>query len=144
LPAAELLDIVKAGRFGAIMAPVEKRVLEGWEAILGLGVQAPEQLLSVWKPNLEKLLAKSNAGMTKRFLAASRDLFKTYAITSVGFVVRNSYSSMFMNAVAGVDGMTAVNGVKAMNALNKYGAVKWLDELGHYGPCVAWTVRAGT
>jgi hypothetical protein len=131
---AELLDIVKAGRFGAIMAPVEKRVLEGWEAILGLGVQAPEQLLSVWKPNLEKLLAKSNAGMTKRFLAASRDLFKTYAITSVGFVVRNSYSSMFMNAVAGVDGMTAVNGVKAMNALNKYGAVKWLDELGIMDP----------
>jgi hypothetical protein len=131
---AELLDIVKAGRFGAIMAPVEARVLEGWEAILGLGVQAPEQLLSVWKPNLEKLLAKSNAGMTKRFLAASRDLFKTYAITSVGFVVRNSYSSMFMNAVAGVDGMTAVNGVKAMNALNKYGAVKWLDELGIVDP----------
>jgi hypothetical protein len=130
----ELIDIVKTGRFGAIMAPVEARVLEGWEAILGLGVQAPEQLLSVWKPNLEKLLAKSNAGMTQRFLAASRDLFKTYAITSVGFVVRNSYSSMFMNAVAGVDGMTAVNGVKAMNALNKYGAVKWLDELGIVDP----------
>jgi hypothetical protein len=130
----ELIDIVKTGRFGAIMAPVEARVLEGWEAILGLGVQAPEQLLSVWKPNLQKMLAKSNAGMTQRFLAASRDLFKTYAITSVGFVVRNSYSSMFMNAVAGVDGMTAVNGVKAMNALNKYGAVKWLDELGIVDP----------
>jgi hypothetical protein len=130
----ELIDIVKTGRFGAIMAPVEARVLEGWEAILGLGVQAPEQLLSVWKPNLQKMLAKSNAGMTQRFLAASRDLFKTYAITSVGFVVRNSYSSMFMNAVAGVDGMTAVNGVKAMNALNKYGAVKWLDELGIMDP----------
>jgi stress response protein YsnF len=130
----ELIDIVKAGRFGEIMAPVEARVLEGWEAILGLGVQAPEQLLSVWKPNLQKLLAKSNAGMTQRFLAASRDLFKTYAVTSVGFVVRNSYSSMFMNAVAGVDGMNAVNGVKAMNALNKYGAVKWLDELGIVDP----------
>jgi hypothetical protein len=130
----ELIDIVKTGRFGEIMAPVEARVLEGWEAILGLGVQAPEQLLSVWKPNLQKMLAKSNAGMTQRFLAASRDLFKTYAITSVGFVVRNSYSSMFMNAVAGVDGMTAVNGVKAMNALNKYGAVKWLDELGIMDP----------
>jgi hypothetical protein len=130
----ELIDIVKTGRFGAIMAPVEARVLEGWEAILGLGVQAPEQLLSVWKPNLQKMLAKSNAGMTQRFLAASRDLFKTYAITSVGFVVRNSYSSMFMNAVAGVDSMTAVNGVKAMNALNKYGAVKWLDELGIVDP----------
>jgi hypothetical protein len=130
----ELIDIVKTGRFGAIMAPVEARVLEGWEAILGLGVQAPEQLLSVWKPNLQKMLAKSNAGMTQRFLAASRDLFKTYAITSVGFVVRNSYSSMFMNAVAGVDGMTAVNGVKAMNALNKYGPAKWLDELGIMDP----------
>tara|TARA_R110000868_G_scaffold23269_4_gene94113 strand:+ start:1183 stop:6759 length:5577 start_codon:yes stop_codon:yes gene_type:complete len=131
---AELLDIVKTGRFGAIMAPVEARVLEGWEAIMGLGVQAPEQLLSVWKPNLQKLLSKANANMATRFLAASRDLFKTYAVTSVGFVVRNSYSSMFMNAVAGVDGATAISGVQAMNALNKYGAVKWLDELGIMDP----------
>lgn len=131
---AELLDIVKAGRFGAIMAPIEARTLEGWEAIMGLGVQAPEQLLSVWKPNLEKLLSKANANIATRFLAASRDLFKTYAVTSVGFVVRNSYSSMFMNGVAGVDGMTAVKGVQAMNALNKHGAVKWLDELGITDP----------
>ena len=130
----ELIDIVRAGRFGEIMAPVEQRVLEGWEAILGLGVQAPEQLLSVWKPNLQKLLAKSNAGMVRQFLSAANDLFKTYAVTSVGFVVRNSYSSMFMNAVAGVDGMTAVNGVKAMNALNKYGPARWLDELGIVDP----------
>jgi len=131
---AELIEIVRTGRFGAIMAPVEARVLEGWEAILGLGVQAPEQLLSVWKPNLQKLLAKSNAGMVRQFLSAANDLFKTYAVTSLGFVVRNSYSSMFMNAVAGVDGMTAVNGVKAMNALNKYGPAKWLDELGIVDP----------
>jgi hypothetical protein len=130
----ELIDIVRAGRFGEVMAPVEQRVLEGWEAILGLGVQAPEQLLSVWKPNLQKLMAQSNAGMVKQFLTVSRDLFKTYAVTSVGFVVRNSYSSMFMNAVAGVDGMTAVNGVKAMNALNKYGPARWLDELGIVDP----------
>lgn len=130
----ELIDIVRAGRFGEIMAPVEARVLEGWEAILGLGVQAPEQLLSVWKPNLQKLLAASNAGMVRQFLSAANNLFKTYAVTSVGFVVRNSYSSMFMNAVAGVDGMTAVNGVKAMNALNKYGPAKWLDELGIVDP----------
>jgi hypothetical protein len=130
----ELIDVVRESRFGAVMAPVEARVLEGWEAILGLGVQAPEQLLSVWKPNLQKLLAQSNAGMVKQFLSAANNLFKTYAVTSVGFVVRNSYSSMFMNAVAGVDGMTAVNGVKAMNALNKYGPAKWLDELGIVDP----------
>lgn len=130
----ELIDVVREGRFGAVMAPVEARVLEGWEAILGLGVQAPEQLLSVWKPNLQKLLAQSNAGMVKQFLSAANNLFKTYAVTSIGFVVRNSYSSMFMNAVAGVDGMTAVNGVKAMNALNKYGPAKWLDELGIVDP----------
>jgi hypothetical protein len=120
----ELLDIVKAGRFGEVMAPVEQRVLEGWEAILGLGVQAPEQLLSVWKPNLQKLLSTANAGMVRQFLSAANSLFKTYAVTSLGFVVRNSYSSMFMNAVAGVDGMTAVKGVQAMNAYNKHGAAK--------------------
>lgn len=130
----ELIDIVRAGRFGAIMAPIEKRTLEGWEAIMALGVQAPEQLLSVWKPNLQKMLSKANAGIVKQFLTASRDLFKTYAVTSLGFVVRNSYSSMFMNFVAGVDGATAVGGVRAMNTLNKYGPAKWLDELGIVDP----------
>jgi len=130
----ELLDIARSGRFGAIMAPIEARTLEGWEAIMALGVQAPEQLLSTWKPNLQKMLSKANASILTRFLSASRDLFKTYAVTSVGFVVRNSYSSMFMNFVGGVDGTTAVNGVRAMNALNKYGPAKWLDELGIVDP----------
>lgn len=130
----ELLNIVKTGRFGAVPAPVEGQVLEGWEAILGLGVQAPSQLLEIWKPNLQKMLSKANAGILQRFVAGSANLFKTYAVTSVGFVVRNSYSSAFMNGVAGVNGITAVKGVEAMIALNKYGADKWLDSLGIIEP----------
>jgi hypothetical protein len=132
----EMLRQVQTGEFGAILAPVEAQVLEGWEAIMGLGVQAPEQLLSVWKPNLQKMLSVGNAGILRETLAASANLFKTYAITSVGFVVRNSYSSAFMNAVAGVDGRTTIDGFKAMQALNKHGAAKWLDELGITDPVV--------
>jgi len=132
----EMLRQVQTGEFGAILAPVEAQVLEGWEAIMGLGVQAPEQLLSVWKPNLQKMLSVGNAGILRETLAASANLFKTYAITSVGFVVRNSYSSAFMNAVAGVDGRTTIDGFKAMQALNKHGAAKWLDELGIIDPVV--------
>ena len=124
-----LRDDVLTGRTDAILAPVESRVLEGWEAIIGLGVQAPAQVLAIWKPNLQKMMSAANRGLFLRGLAATNNMFKTYAVTSVGFVVRNAYSSMFMNGVRGVDGQTIVDGARAMTALNKFGADKWLDEL---------------
>ena len=130
---ARALDDLDTGRVGAILDTAENRTLEGWEAIEGLGVQIPKEVLDVWRPNIAKMLAKQNRGTTMAALDYLNKLFKTYAIGTVGFVVRNLYSAMFMNAVAGVDPQTMLKGYKAAHYYNKYGADKWLDKLGLTG-----------
>ena len=130
---ARALDDLDTGRVGAILDTIDKRHLEGWEAIEGLGVQVPEEVLKVWRPNIAKMLAKQNRPELLLAMDYLNKLFKTYAIGTVGFVVRNLYSSMFMNTVAGVDPQTMLKGYKAAHAYNKYGASRWLDELGVTG-----------
>jgi len=131
--ATRALEDLDTGRFGAVLDTVAKRTLEGWEAIDGLGVQVPDELMKIWKPNLEKILAKQNRGFALQSLDYLNKLFKTYAIGTVGFVVRNLYSALFMNAVAGVDPQTMAKGYRAALYYNRYGAAKWLDELGVVG-----------
>jgi len=131
--ATRFLDDLDTGRFGAVLDTVAKRTLEGWEAIDGLGVQIPEELLAVWKPNLEKMLSKQNRGTVLRTLDYINKVFKTYAIGTVGFVVRNMYSALFMNAIAGVDPQTMLKGYQAAYYYNRYGAAKWLDKMGVVG-----------
>lgn len=130
---ARALDDLDTGRVGAILDTIENRTLEGWEAIEGLGVQVPKEVLDVWRPNITKMLAKQNRAALITGLDYLNKLFKTYAIGTVGFVVRNLYSAMFMNAVAGVDPQTMLKGYKAAHHYNKYGASRWLDELGLTG-----------
>ena len=130
---ARALDDLDTGRVGAILDTIDKRTLEGWEAIEGLGVQIPQEVLDVWRPNIAKMLAKQNRGTTMAALDYLNKVFKTYAIGTVGFVIRNLYSAMFMNAVAGVDPQTMLKGYKAAHYYNKYGADRWLDELGVTG-----------
>lgn len=130
---ARALDDLDTGRVGAILDTVKNRTLEGWEAIEGLGVQVPDELLKVWRPNIDKMLARQNRADILLALDYINKVFKTYAIGTVGFVVRNLYSSLFMNTVAGVDPQTMLKGYKAAHHYNKYGANRWLDELGLTG-----------
>lgn len=130
---AGTLSAIDAGKMGAILDSADARVLEGWEAIAGLGVQVPKEALEVFLPNMRKILAAQNRNGLLRGLDAYNKFFKTYALGTVGFVVRNVYSAVFMNAVAGVDVKTMEEAVKAMAAYNKFGAGKWLDELGIVG-----------
>jgi hypothetical protein len=117
---------------GAIGPDVAYKVLQGWDRIAGLGIQVPEELVKVWKPNLEKLL-KREGSEWRRLREATEwmnKLFKTYAIGTVGFFVRNAYSALFMNTVAGVEGANMARGAKAAFFYRKYGPNKWLDALG--------------
>ena len=127
------LEDLDAGKFGGILDSVKNRVLEGWEPIEGLGVQVPNEVLDVWKPNLEKLFAKKNRSQVFKSMDYLNKLFKTYAIATPGFVIRNLYSALFTNGVAGVDPQTMLDGWKAAHYYNKYGAGRWLDELGVTG-----------
>jgi hypothetical protein len=126
-------DAIMSGKLGGLLAKAEDRVFEGWEAIAGLGVQIPKEVLDVWKPNIQKILAKQNRGAVLKGLGYLNRFFKTYAIGTVGYVVRNLYSALFMNAVAGVSADAMEQGWKAMWYYNKYGAGRWLDEMGLTG-----------
>lgn len=127
------VDALEDGRFGAILAGVDERVLEGWEAIAGLGVQVPKEILSVWKVNLEKVLSRADRNVLLRGANYLNRFMKTYALGTIGYVVRNLYSAVFMNAVAGASAQQMEAGWKAMWYYNKYGPARWLDEMGLVG-----------
>lgn len=129
-----LLDDIDEGRLATIMAPLEARLLDGYEAIAGLGVQVPEEILNVWKPNIQKLLTKAGKKKLSFGLSWLNRLFKAWAIGTPGFVIRNLYSALFMNTVAGVSAEAMDEGYKAMWYYHKFGPDKWLDELGVAGP----------
>jgi len=129
-----LLDDIDEGRLGGIVAPMGDRILEGWEAIAGLGVQVPEEILNVWKPNIMKMLDKAGKKKWSFGLHWLNRLFKAWAIGTPGFVIRNLYSALFMNTVAGVSAEAMDEGFKAMWYYHKFGPEKWLDELGVVGP----------
>jgi len=125
-------DAVRSARLAANTIEV---ALKGWEEIAGLGVQLPDEIVKMWKPNVEEIIKQlsSQTPLRQEFGQAwdvINKFFKTYAIGSVGFIVRNSYSALFMNGVAGVSARNTIDGVKAVRAYRKYGPNRWLDSLG--------------
>ena len=127
------LDAIDAGLTGSVLAPRKDLLLKGWEEIGGLGVQIPQEIMDVWLPNIEKVFNPADRAALANGISYINKIFKAYAVGTVGFVVRNLYSAVFMNAVAGVDGVTMQKAWKAMHYYNKYGPAKWLDELGITG-----------
>jgi hypothetical protein len=127
------LDAIDAGLTGSVLAPREDLLLKGWEEIGGLGVQIPKEIMDVWKPNIDKVFNPADRTAFANGISYLNKIFKAYATGTIGFVVRNLYSAVYMNAVAGVDAVTMQKAWKAMHYYNKYGASKWLDELGITG-----------
>lgn len=100
LPAVETaLANVRSGWLGNMVDVTEK----GWEEIAGLGVQMPEELLAIWKPNLNKLRSPLWQNEFYKGYKYTMKFFKTYATASVGFFTRNGLSATFVNIVDGVD-----------------------------------------
>jgi hypothetical protein len=121
------LDLMRKGLVGNMV----DSTLEGWEAIAGLGVQMPSELLDLWKPNLQKLLTRAGRSKFLRAYDYSVRFFKTYATSSVGFFTRNGLSATVMNWVADVSGENMVDGFKAAMAISKgpEAWAKFLDDL---------------
>lgn len=114
------MALADAGMFGTIIDSAEK----GWSEIYGLGVQMPDEVLSMWKPNLEKLRKTANQNIFRRGFGEAMNFFKTYATSSVGFFTRNGLSATFMNWVAGVDPEHTIMGFRAAMAIGK-GPEEW-------------------
>lgn len=139
------LDLMRSGLVGRMIDDT----LEGWEEIANLGVMMPDEVLQVWKPNLEKL--RSN--VTKNAFIKAYDytviFFKTYATNTVGFFVRNGMSATFMNHVAGVPLSDIELGFRAAYRLGQ-GEEAWLKFLSKFPPREraimeeAWKATAAT
>lgn len=113
LPAVETaLSEVKSGWLGRMIDVTE----EGWEEIAGLGVQMPEDILRIWKPNLNKLRSPLWQNEFYKGYKYTMRFFKTFATASIGFVTRNGLSATFVNIVDGVDVSNIRDGFAAATA----------------------------
>lgn len=111
------LNMVQSGQVGKLIEVTE----QGWSALAGMGVQMPDELIALWKPNLDKL---RNPVFRNKYFKAYKytvDFFKTYATSTVGFFVRNGMSATFMNTVAGVAPENMIDGFRAARAISQGG-----------------------
>jgi hypothetical protein len=127
LPATLMeIEAVKQGFLGT--PQFQLQVQKGWEAIAALGVQVPEELLSQWGPNIAKLQDNAVLRAFENPYRYYTRLFKTYAIASPGFAVRNAMSATFMNFVAGVELKNITEGARMSWAIQKHGP-QWLEKM---------------
>jgi len=123
------LELMKSGLVGRLVDDT----LDGWTEITNLGVMMPDEIMSVWKPNLEKLRSKINQNNFLKAYDYSVQFFKTYATGTIGFFVRNGMSATFMNYVAGVGSDNIVLGFRAARAIGK-GEDAWMRFLSKLDP----------
>ena len=123
------LELMKGGLVGRLVDDT----LDGWTEITNLGVMMPDEIMSVWKPNLEKLRSKVNQNNFLQAYDYSVQFFKTYATGTIGFFVRNGMSATFMNHIAGVGHEEIINGFRAARAIGK-GEDAWMRFLSKLDP----------
>lgn len=97
---------------------VVKDILDGWVEIERLGVQIPRELFDEMSAGVRKLQNPSDWNAFMRSYLQYQRFFKSYAIATPGFVVRNAMTAAFNNLVAGVSPATQ-NKVRAF-ARNYY------------------------
>ena len=122
-------SLAKLYESGDLAGHIIKTTEDGWTALAGLGVQMPDEIAKIWKPNLEEMLKKSNKNVLIKTYDNYTRFFKTYATASVGFSVRNAMSAVFMNTVAGVSSQSMFDGLRASRAIGK-DAANWMTNLG--------------
>lgn len=123
------LKLMKSGLVGRLVDDT----LDGWTEITNLGVMMPDEIMNVWKPNLEKLRSKANQAKLLNAYDYSVQFFKTYATGTIGFFVRNGMSATFMNHIAGVSTEDIILGFRAARAIGK-GEDAWMRFLSKMDP----------
>lgn len=121
------LSDLTAAKNGYIGGQMVDDILDGWEKIAALGVQVPKEVMDVWKPNVEELKKLAATGAFGKSWDWYMRFFKTYAMMSTGFVVRNVMSATVNNYIAGVTTRNIIRGAKAMISIERNGAA-WLDD----------------
>jgi hypothetical protein len=125
----KMKNLGNAARMKQYMPNIIRDTEAGWSELSSLGMQIPDEVMEVWKPQLSKLLKSVEQGKFLKAYDWYLRFFKTWATASVGFSVRNAMSATFMNYVAGVDTTSMIDGVKFANALRKHGD-QWAEKMG--------------
>ena len=120
---------LNSAKQGFLNGTIQEHALKGWEAIAGLGVQVPDEIMQQWKPRIDELMKSHTRNAVLKAYDTYTKFFKTYAMASTGFAVRNGISATFMNYVAGVPTEYIMQGIKMANAIGKHGP-NWLEHLG--------------
>jgi hypothetical protein len=97
--AAKMVQGIKNAQVGAQLV---KDIKHGWVELQRLGVQVPKELYDEWTAPIQKLSNPAEWNRFQRYYFGYQRFFKAYAISTPGFIVRNSLTAAFNNFVAGV------------------------------------------
>ena len=95
----KVVDDIASGLVGATEA---KHILDGWAELEGLGVQIPQELRNEMLTGLRRIADPAEFGRAMKWYLEYQRFFKSYAIATVGFTVRNAMTAVFNNMVADV------------------------------------------
>ena len=123
---------ITAAKSGWFNGKLQKDIYDGWREIESLGLQVPEEVDALWRPNIDKLRSKAGRNQFLKAYKAYHSLFKIYAMASTGFSVRNALSATFMNWVQGVSYQDMIEGAIVGRAISKNPST-WLDDMGLEG-----------
>ena len=113
---------------------LEKDIRDGWVAIEGLGIQMPKELGDLLFGRIADLgTAKGFAEMFDIFRKFNQ-FFRTTAMLTPGFIVRNSYTAAFNNFVFGCTLVDTEEGIRFATLLHRRGAKAALQGLEGVAP----------
>ena len=95
----KVVDDIASGLVGATEA---KHILDGWAELEGLGVQIPQELRNEMLTGIRRIADPAEFSRAMKWYLEYQRFFKSYAIATVGFTVRNAMTAVFNNLVADV------------------------------------------
>jgi hypothetical protein len=112
---------------------IEADIREGWAAIEGLGIQMPKELGDLLFGRIADL--GTVKGFTEMFdiFKKFNQFFRTTAMLTPGFIVRNSYTAAFNNFSFGCTLIDTEEGIRFATMLHRRGAKAALESLPEAG-----------
>ena len=104
--------LVKDIADGTVGAVIVKDILKGWKELEGLGVQVPQELYDEMYGGLRRIADPKEWSRAMQMYLKYQRFFKTYAIATPGFTVRNALTAVFNNMVAQVSWKDMSDSVK--------------------------------
>lgn len=104
-----MLAAIRSGEFGT---ELQKQILTGWREISNLGVQVPAPFVADLAASVTRLNNPAEWKNWTRHYFAYQRFFKSWAIATPGFTLRNAMTAAFNNFVAGVKPSDTGAGIK--------------------------------